>query len=411
MTTNSDTSADSPPPRKIRWLVMPFVVLGIAVIISIARRPTPVNFPSDFLPPGLAADLQADIRRAQGQIREVPSAHNWGRLGELCMAHELLPQAQVCFRESTRLAENDPKWWYLQAVMLQKVNAPDAVDGFRTAVRLYPNAPAAHLRLGQTLARIGRFDDAEESLTVAAEQSNQHPAALQALAQLKVMNSDITDAIQLITQAANDARAGWDIMRESQRIIALRQHDIASVEQPRVNNTRPFVTKPIYDPWLAGVAGRSPRIAEMTAMADRLAAQGQLDAARRLYERVIKMEDRNSRPHIYHAMVLLNSGDLNNAMSEIRVACTMFPDDALAYSCRGAIEARRGDLDAAISSLRQAVLLKPDFVDAHRVLLMMYLQKESRSDVETQFQTLLALDPSDLQLREQYITFMESLPP
>ena len=79
----------------------------------------------------------------------------------------------------------------------------------------------------------------------------------------------------------------------------------------------------------------------------------------------------------------------------------------MAWSCRGAIEARSGAIDAAILSLKEAVRLKPDFADAQMALLLMYREKNDAKRMEQQYHRLLELSPADQQLRDRYDTFQK----
>ena len=124
-----------------------------------------------------------------------------------------------------------------------------------------------------------------------------------------------------------------------------------------------------------------------------------------MYERLIRIEDRNSRAHNFHAMVLMNTGNVQQALAEIQKVCEEFPQDALAFSSRGAIEAQMGNFSAAIESLQEAVRLKPDFADAHRALLMIYQLQKMTDQADAQFRILLAIVPADRELQAQYAAF------
>ncbi len=346
-------------------------IAGVATI-SLWWHPSSSEFPPDMFPKDLSAALQEDIALARQRIARTPSAGSWGALGELCMAHELLPQAEWCFRKASSLAPNDPRWIYLLGVIAEEVDLVQAVAFYDRVLSLDHSVAAVHYRRGRALARIGRFEDAEQSLTTAGNISAQHPLVLKAMAQLRVMQGDVT-----------------------------------SISPPSETDfTRSQMTQMLPEPWLDGVARRLPQIAEVATQADALASQQHYQAALEMYERLIRIEDRNSRAHNFHAMVLMNAGNAQEALEEIRKVCEEFPHDALAFSSRGAIEAQMGNFPAAIESLQEAVRLKPDFADAHRALLMIF-QLQGKTDLaDKQFRILLALVPADQELQAQYAEFM-----
>ena len=156
---------------------------------------------------------------------------------------------------------------------------------------------------------------------------------------------------------------------------------------------------------MEGVARHLPHVKEIAAHASALSSQQQHKAAMLLYERLMRMEDRNSRAATAHAVELMNGGNVSQALEEMKKVCKEFPQDALAFRTRGAIEFRVGDTPAAIQSFDEAVRLKPDFVDVHRALLLIFQLQKQTERIEAQFRILLALVPADEDLRAQYETF------
>lgn len=384
--------------RRVRFAVC---IVSVGAIAGVAASslwwyPGSPEFPSDLFPAGLSPALQEDISFARQRISRTPNAGSWGALGELCMAHELLPQAELCFREASSLAPDDPKWIYLMGVMAEEVDLVQAIALYDRVLTLNRSVAAAHYRRGKALARVGRFEDAEQSLTTAANMSEQHPLVLKAMAQLSMMQGESEGALILIQRAVNDHRAGFDIIEEAKRLQTSpsEKNMLAIPPESESASARPQITQMLPETWLDGVARRLPQTAEVAAQAGALASQQHYAAALEMYERLIRIEDRNSRAHNFHAMVLMNAGNVQQALAEIRKVCEEFPQDALAFSSRGAIEARMGNFPAAIKSLQEAVRLKPDFEDAHRALLMIYQLQKMQDEAEVQMGILETLAPS-----------------
>jgi Flp pilus assembly protein TadD len=385
------------------------LVLAVAVFASInGWRPfTRDDFPGDMFPDDLAGPLKDEIARGRQRILRSPTAGSWGSLGEICVAHGLLPQAEFCFQRASTLAPDDPKWIYQLAVMAEKVDFVRAIALFDKVLSLDRSVEAVHYRRGLALARIGRFEDAEQSLKTAGKLSQQHPLVLKAIAQLRLMQNDDEGALVLIREAVSDSRAGLDIVEEAKRLL-MRQSPpdlTAASSLAEANASRPQVTPPLPDPWMEGVARRLPHTTEVGAKAGELASQQQYKAALEMYERLMRMQNRNSRAHTAHAMVLMNAGRVQQALEEMKKVCEEFPHDPLAFSSRGTIEFHLKDFSAALTSFEEAVRLKPDFVDAHRALLLIFQIEKMTDRVDVQFRTLLALVPNDQELREQYEVF------
>lgn len=398
--------------RSRRFQIASAIAIATVVVtwaaVSGLRRPGATSIPGDMFPANLSAALQVELSRASEEVRQTGTAESWGKLGELCMAHELLPQAKTCFLEASAIAPKEPKWIYLQAVMDEETDLRQAISTYDKVLGLDQSVAAVHFRRGRALVRVGRFEEAERSLETAAKMSDQHPLVLKAIAQLMIMQHQVADGVELIKKAARDSRAGRDIIQEAQHLQARHARGEKAATAEETDNQRPQITAPLPEPWMDGVVRKSPQMAEVAAQAGILASQQRYQASLRMYERLLRMEDRNSRPHTYHAMVLMQAGKLQEALGEISKVCEEFPGDALAFSSRGAIEARMGDFAASVVSLRKAVEIKPDFEDAHRALLMIFLQQNMRKECESQFQILMALAPADESLKQQLAEFGEA---
>ena len=395
--------------RRFVYTVITVITLAITAFEVLKDRSETVATDASFesLPAGLPDALKQEITIRQSRLRQNPTAESWGALGELCAAHKLMPQAESCFRTASALAPDDPKWIYQLAVMTEKADLARAIDLYDKVLSLDRSVQAVHYHRGRALARIGRFEDADKSLKIAGDMSNQHPLVLKAMAQLRMMQGDREGALDLIKQAIQDDRAGNDIVNEAKR-LSMQKPTNDLLEKSWItdaNSSRPQITEPLPEPWMEGVFNRVPNTKEVGLKAGTLASQQQYSEALAMYERLMKMQDRNSRAHTAHAMVLMNAGNPELALEEMKLVCEKFPNDALVFSSRGTIEAHLEDYPSAIKSFEEAVRLKPDFVDAHRALLLIFQYENRTERIDAQFKTLLALVPADSELREQYSKF------
>ena len=395
--------------RRLQILTAAGLAMALVIFASISRwgRAGTNDVPAEMFPDDLADRLKEEIEQGRKRIQRNPTAGSFGSLGELCVANKLLRQAEWCFRKASLLAPDDPKWIYQLAVMAEKVNLVEAIALYDKVLSLDRSVEAVHYRRGLALARVGSLEEAEQSLQAAAELSQQHPLVLKSLAQLRIMQGDSEGARALIRQAVSDSRAGLDILDEAKRLL-MRQspHDLTSASSlPEAGSARPPVTSPLPEPWLEGVIRHLPQTAEIVAQASEFSSQQQYGAALEMYERLVRIEDRNSRIRTAHATVLMDAGNVQQALEEMEKVCKEFPHDPLAFSRRGAIEFRLGNVPAAIISFEEAVRLKPDFVDAHRALLLIFQLQKLTDRVDAEFRTLLALVPADQELQEQYAMF------
>jgi len=322
------------------------------------------------------------------------------------MAHELLPQATWCFQKASDVKRDEPRWIYLQGVIAEEVDIAQAVEDYQCVAKLDSSSPSLYLRLGKVQARAGLFLAAENSFKTASDLSNGHPMVMKSMAQLLAMQGQTDAATGVYRQVSLDDRSGQDVLLEAKQwFLRYSIGDANSGLQAKLQE-RPRATESLSEPWFNGVVARMPKTASMAAQAGALASGQQYDAALRLYDQLVRRESRNSRSHAFRAMVLMNAGDTDNARLEIDRVCNTFPGDALAWTCKGAIEAKIADYESATDSLKKAVGLKPDYIEAHRALLMMYQIRKMTADVEAQYKTLLTLSPGDPTLKAEYEAFL-----
>jgi tetratricopeptide (TPR) repeat protein len=91
---------------------------------------------------------------------------------------------------------------------------------------------------------------------------------------------------------------------------------------------------------------------------------------------------------------LLRKGQPGEAISHLREAIRLEPDDALAHDNLGSALAREGQMDEAIGQYREAIRLKPDDADAHNNLGSALGTKGQMDEAIGQFQEALRLKPN-----------------
>src|SRR5439155_409376 len=92
------------------------------------------------------------------------SAEAWGKLGMILQSHGLGVEASTaCLAEAERLDPRQPRWPYLQAILVVTTDPDAAIPKLQRAVALCDCDPAApRLELGEVLLDQGRFPEAAE---------------------------------------------------------------------------------------------------------------------------------------------------------------------------------------------------------------------------------------------------------
>ena len=88
----------------------------------------------------------------------------------------------------------------------------------------------------------------------------------------------------------------------------------------------------------------------LTARADNLALLKQFTLALTDAQAAVAIDDKSAAAHFAAAMTFYNLGNLKEALTEIRTATELDPNDPIKWFCRGITEAGRADFPAAIQS-------------------------------------------------------------
>ncbi|MCS6884477.1 MAG: tetratricopeptide repeat protein [Acidobacteriota bacterium] len=102
-----------------------------------------------------------------------------------------------------------------------------------------------------------------------------------------------------------------------------------------------------------------------------------------------------SNVKLRRATELFQAGRDTEALEQLVAHLRDFPDDAEAHLLVGRIRERRGQIEAAINSLKVAVFWNPKLVPAHLLLGKLYLQQNKREEAELCLHTALQLEPEN----------------
>ena len=384
---------------RVRWPVL-FAVAAALLLMGwlgsrwlIDSRTAQTQFPPNFFPAGLPEDLALRIAEARSQVEHEPAGRNWGAMARLLMSHELFSQADYCFEQAIVQEPESQQWWYLRGVLNEEHDLELSKACYQRAAELRPGSWFVDYRLGKLYLRTGELDESRSHLEACRTESQAHPEVLMSLARLYEVQGDAELAIETLMIAANDSRAGQDLSQELTRLLRRQARLDEAARWQETFQGRPAHTKAMADPWLKSVVAISPHLAEDSQQAARLAVEKNLLAAMKLYEKLSDAEQRNSRPPIFHAMLLAEQGHTDSAVAEIDEVCKKFPSDPLAFSCQAAILQAAGMQDGAIASLRKAIEIKPDFVEAHQALADALDRQGDSVGAEKEFEIIRQLQP------------------
>ena len=164
--------------------------------------------------------VEASFRAArEALLADSRSAENWGTLGRVAHAHELWTEASFAYRQAERLDPTDARWPYFLGDVESVVGSDldVSVGAFRRAMKLKPDYPPAHMRLGRVLFAAGRVEEAAAELERGLELEPALQPARVTLAQIELGRGDLAASEALLDTILADEP------RHAQALAALGQ--------------------------------------------------------------------------------------------------------------------------------------------------------------------------------------------
>jgi tetratricopeptide (TPR) repeat protein len=404
--------------KKLSAIVVALALAGLGGWYAWRAWTTPAP-PSIALAPDADPEVIELVGEHVAEVKRAPrSGKTWGKLGQVLRAHAYHAEANRCFEIAARLDPAEPRWPYLHGAQLLFGNPAAATPLLREAVRrcrskdeLYK---AAALRLAEALIEAGELQEAEVLLHEALRLEPGSPRVAFDLGLLAAARSQWSAGLVHFTMAQNDPRCRQKALLQRAGVLR-RQGKDDEAEEVRSLAQRlphdPGWPDPFMDEYRALVVGklgtlrRAERLehegrihealtilrglaqahaddAAFLTLGSALLRAGRPGEAEPVLRRSVELAPTKA-PGLYllsYALCvqgerLIEQGDKERAgqrLSEALVyadrAIALNPQHALPHLFRGIALKRLGRTDDAVTSLRTAILARPEFADAHRYL-------------------------------------------
>jgi tetratricopeptide (TPR) repeat protein len=291
--------------------------------VTISGRKIPFfPMPADF------GDLDSSavelIRSAGEELDQDPeNPHAWTRLGIVLHAHRRFEMARTCYEQRLLRDTEDARSWYFLALIEEEQGAPErAIERFEQALRLAPDYPPVHWRLGYLFLGRGELERAEAALQAALALAPEDAASVVGLARVRLQQQRFPEAVMLLEE----------------HLLRL----------PRDGNAR----------YLLGIAYRGAGRMEEAA---RVLGQGSgADPIRKdPWLEELFSQRRGYRTDFLRAVDLLNQGQIDPALHLLLELRERQPDDTLVHVQLHRAYRMKGELDKAIELLLEARAIDP----------------------------------------------------
>lgn len=393
--------------RRRLLLILLLTSLGAGVALgwySWRRYTAPI--PPKIVQEEFDPELAQAIEKARQNIQADPySAQNWGVLGKLLRASQLLPEASACFAQAEQLDPKNPLWPYLQGEALRLFDADAAVIPLQRAATLAEKTDtvAPFLRLAEVLLAQGRNGEAEMYLRRALEIEPDDPTVHYNFGVLALERGDLPASLVHLkhgehspfTQQKVCIQLATVYRRMGKDEEADRYSRKADILPPDSNWLDPFLAEVMA----VGHPARFQQIQQMELRGDYRAAVDQLTA--------LIQEQPDYRAYVALGEELGKLGDLNRAEQALRAAIALAPEkfkahhqlsrllwmraskDALTNSQR-----TRAELEETVACARRAIARRSDHAMSHVVLGLALRELGKREEALQAFRTAVECGPN-----------------
>ncbi|RMH17894.1 MAG: tetratricopeptide repeat protein [Acidobacteria bacterium] len=388
-----------PPLRRLTLLVT--AVLAAPAVASPAS-PELVPVPSPALErfdEAVRAQLEEHLAlleelRARPDVERATLAQEYGKLGRLFLAYELLEPAVAALENARRLAPENGEWLYLLGYAQQQRGAlEEAAAALRAQLEREPQDVAGRLRLAEVALEAGRVEAARALFEAARELPGAAAAARYGLGRLAALAGRYDEAaahFEAVLAAQDDASS-------VRYPLALAYRELGRLAEARRELARRGQTPVRFpDPRLEGLAKLTTGATTHLYRGGLALRLGRRDVARRHFERAVELDPRDPEAHRALAFLLAESGDAAGALEHFRRAIALDPGNALLRYNAGTLLMQRGDLAAAVEQLRAAVREAPSFAEAWLNLASSLARSGKRQEALAAYERLLELEPENV---------------
>jgi tetratricopeptide (TPR) repeat protein len=419
-----------------RWLILVFVLAGVCVAGVVVLRKTLRRAPviAVAIPnvnvDGLDPEIVSTIERARSATKLAPrSAAAWGTLGSVLMVHKFHKEALPCFAEAERLQPNEPRWPYLEGVVLLSWDPDAAIPKLERGAELAGIETAApRLRLAHLLIERGKLAQAESHLRIVAQRYPDDPHGLLGLAKLEVARGHLEDALKYLEKSAAQPQT----QRASAALIANVQQRLGNSEAAEAASKRVAslpTDPPLPDPYVDATGVLQSGLQTWLMRADRLLKTGRIADSLALFEkavttypdaaiawqllgqarietkeypkaevalqRAVQLAPDSAESYFQLATAFFLQNRADDAITAFRRSVSLRPTYAPGYYNLGIALSGASKRGEAIDAFREAVRLAPDFADAHRWLGATLALEQRYAESLEPLRRALELNPSD----------------
>ena len=363
------------------------------------------------VPPGPPGKASQDVTELLRQLHEsaslkVDSADAWGDYGMALMQHEFHSEALQCLAVAECLAPEDPRWPYLQGVILEQSSAERAKQAFERTLSLRPSSVPTVLRSSSAQISLGQYQQATARIRQLLQEQPQQQQGWLLLLQLHRLEHSQQSAAGLLVQAREAGAETRELLQEAAR-LALQQEDpeTAGILADAAQQAQPI--SPMSDPWMDMVRTYDASGTITAIEADRLRSRGQQDAAAEKLAALVRAQPDRSRPALNLALTLQESGQLDAAELQLAELSRSFPDDPMILFHYAVLLSQTAKPGPAMTQLERCLNLKPDYGLARSLQALLLSDDGQTEAAAAEFRRAIQDTPASIPVRLLFLEFLQ----
>lgn len=304
------------------------------------------------------------VRRARAAVEGAPHrAVAWGNYGMVLDAHRFLAEAALAYERAHALDEQDFRWPYFLASVLDLSDPESATGWYETALEIDPTYAPARIRFGETLEKLGQAEAALRQFSRAAELDASNPFGPFGLGRVALARGEIEIAVQHLERA-------YELAPRLQAVVVTLAR-----AYHRVGRTEAATS-------MASRARGLPRVAhhpdELRSEVSRLAV------------------DRES--YLRRARTFLDIDRPEEALEEVQMLLDVDPRDGEALLLLAEVRDRQGETAAALGAAERALDLGSDVSGAGALLASLLFKSGRFAEAERRAAEVLERRPGDVHM-------------
>jgi tetratricopeptide (TPR) repeat protein len=288
-------------------------------------------------------------------------AAEYGEMGKLLLAAELLDQADAALLNAQALAGDAMTWpYYLGHLYRKKGDIPKAIVMFEQALRLSPSDVPTMTWLGEAALDQGKPDAAEPLFAKAVSLEPRSASAHYGLGRAALGKKDYAGAARHLEQAlALDSKAS--VIHYS---LAMAYRGLGDQQraESHLKQRGTLPTKP--DPLMKALDELLNSALTYERNADVAGSRGEWSEAAEYLRKAVALAPTRASPHHKLGTALFYLKDRRGAADEFQEALRLSPDFAAAHYALGVLHDEAGAYQQAIGSFFDALASEPGSVDA-----------------------------------------------